>query len=211
MPLIFLRNAPADRPITMDVSHRCLFISRSYPLHFKTGNPKVIWEEPRVATPVGGQWTHPACAKTAMPTADESNHSAAGTLDPHHSTTSMHTISHNYVTKSHWLQWDAPDLPSKLPLPLTISTSIYYTHPSTDPTYYPKPHSDTISRFSTIVTTLFQQPFTLYNVLIESDAAKNTKLYNGACGLFSATLILETRQRTSENCYGYTVYELIAL
>jgi len=54
-----------------------------------TRNPEVIWEEPR-RRPSRREWTHllrvhdTSCA---MPTADESNHSAAGTLHPHRSAT----------------------------------------------------------------------------------------------------------------------------
>jgi len=52
----------------------------------------------------------------------------------------------------HWLQWDVPHLPPKLPLPLTITT------PSSTPLPRPTPHTipngiripDPISRFATV-------------------------------------------------------------
>jgi len=36
------------------------------------------------------------------------------------------------------------------PTPSTITTSIEYTHPSTDPTHHPKQHPDPISCFATL-------------------------------------------------------------
>jgi len=46
--------------------------------------PEVIWEEPRRHHSRQRMDSPAACAKCAMPTADESNHAAAGTLHPHH-------------------------------------------------------------------------------------------------------------------------------
>jgi len=51
--------------------------------------PKVIWEE-YVAIPHGRECSRllrTCAASCAVPTADESNHSAAGTLHPHRSAT----------------------------------------------------------------------------------------------------------------------------
>ena len=45
--------------------------------------PQVIWEEPRRLPPRQIMDSPAVCASCAMPTADESNHSAAGTLHPH--------------------------------------------------------------------------------------------------------------------------------
>jgi len=50
----------------------------------------------------------------------------------------------------HWLQWDAPNSPPKLPLPVDVDYPIEYTHQSTDTTYHLKRHSDPISRFATV-------------------------------------------------------------
>ena len=44
--------------------------------------PKVIWEEPRRHPSWQRMDSPAACASCAVPTADESNHSAAGTLHP---------------------------------------------------------------------------------------------------------------------------------
>ena len=45
----------------------------------------------------------------------------------------------------HWLQWDVPNSSQNCPFFSTITT-----HPSTDPTHYPKQHPDPISRFATV-------------------------------------------------------------
>jgi len=52
--------------------------------------------------------------------------------------------------RPYWLQWDAPNSHSKLPLRSTIITPIWHTYPSTDPIYQPKRHPDSISHFATI-------------------------------------------------------------
>jgi len=48
---------------------------------------------------------------------------------------SVHTLPHNYATKLHWLQWDAPNSPIKLPF--DDHHTHQHTHPSTDPTHHP--------------------------------------------------------------------------
>ena len=63
----------------------------------------------------------PPCGKivdssaAAMPMADESNHSTAGTLHQYHS--AMHFCTAMPQTP-YWLQWGTPHLPPKLPLPM---------------------------------------------------------------------------------------------
>jgi len=50
-----------------------------------------------------------------------------------------------------WLQWDAPNSPSKTaPSPSTITTPIKYTHLSSDATHHPKGRPDPLGRFATI-------------------------------------------------------------
>jgi len=80
-------------------------------------------------------------AACGMPTADESNHSAAGALHPHHSTTSMHAISHNYATTP--IGYNG--VPIKLPLSVRRSPL-----PSNTPFPQPTPLTTTNGRFSTI-------------------------------------------------------------
>ena len=89
-------------------------------------------------------------ATCAMPTVIESNHSAAGTLHPHQSTTSMYALSHNYATKSPLVTMRCPTftLPNCC-FPSTISTPS--NTPSLDrPTHCLKRHPDPIRPFSTI-------------------------------------------------------------
>jgi len=50
-----------------------------------------------------------------------------------------------------WLQWDTPNSPPKLTLPLRRSPHHLYTHTLTDNTHHPKRLSDAISRFATLL------------------------------------------------------------
>jgi len=50
-----------------------------------TNPPKVIWEEPRHHTSWQRMYSPAACASCAMPTADESSHSAEGMTHLHRS------------------------------------------------------------------------------------------------------------------------------
>jgi len=81
-----------------------------------TRNPKVIRKQPR-RHPSWQRMDSPAAC--AMPTADESNHSAAGTLHQHIDVRNF-TQLHRKVPID-WLQWDAPYLPQNCPSPLKIS------------------------------------------------------------------------------------------
>jgi len=56
----------------------------------------------------------------------------------------------NTQQSPHWLQWDAPNSPPKLPLPIDVHHPIEYTHQSTDTTHHVKWHSDPISHFATV-------------------------------------------------------------
>jgi len=62
----------------------------------------------------------------------------------------IHTLPHNYASRPHWLQWDGPSSPPKLPFPFDDNHPIKYIHPSTDPTHQPTRHPDPLSRFATI-------------------------------------------------------------
>jgi len=70
--------------------------------------PKVIWHS-HVATPPRQRMdSHTACASCAMLTADESSHSAASTLHPHHTdghtTTECTMLAQHRVIKIHQIR-----------------------------------------------------------------------------------------------------------
>ena len=65
-------------------------------------------------------------------------------------TSSQSNLRRAASQRHHWLQWDAPNSPPKLPLLFDDHHPVYYTHSSTDPTHHPKRHLDPFSRFATI-------------------------------------------------------------
>jgi len=60
------------------------------------------------------------------------------------------TLVHNYTTNPIGYNGTPPNHPKIAHFPWAISTPIWYSHPSTDPTHHPKRHPDPISRFTTI-------------------------------------------------------------
>jgi len=109
-PLCWTSNAPdwlfwwyymlfIDKPIMWknrpSVSIICIHCWRKRVQQLKQVLPKVILEEPHRQPSRERMDSPAACASCAMPTADESNHSAAGTLHPHRRTGWTHIPFHN--------------------------------------------------------------------------------------------------------------------
>jgi len=83
-------------------------------------------------------------------------HSVHQCLGPPHSSRQMiarsvHALPHYYATKDLLVTMGCPKfIPETAPSHSTITTHIWYTHPSTDPTHHPKRLLDPISHFATV-------------------------------------------------------------
>jgi len=109
----------------------------------------MLFGKSRVATAHGRGWTCPLrvqCCPLQMSPITQPLVRYIRTTVAHRCTQFCTTT----LQSPHWLQWDAPYSPPKLPLPFRRSPP-HLIHPSLDrPTHHSKRHPDPISRLPTI-------------------------------------------------------------